>query len=82
MYENIPEGAVENEKEKVLWDINVQCGNVIEARRPDINLIDKREQKRVIIDTAVPAGVKVGGKKGRKWKTTTTERERLKDCRD
>ena len=40
-YEHIPEGAVENEKVKVLWDINVQCDNVIEARRPDIILIDK-----------------------------------------
>ena len=40
-YERIPEGAVENEKVKVLWDINVQCDNVIEARRPDIILIDK-----------------------------------------
>ena len=40
-YEHIPEGAAENEKVKVLWDINVQCDNVIEARRPDIILIDK-----------------------------------------
>ena len=34
-YEYVPEGAVENEKVKVLWDINIQCGNVIEARRQD-----------------------------------------------
>ena len=40
-YEHIPEGAVENEKVKVLWDINVQCDNVIEVRTPDIILIDK-----------------------------------------
>ena len=35
-YEHIPEGAVENEGLKVLWNINVQCENVIEARRPDV----------------------------------------------
>ena len=35
-YEHIPEGAVENEEVKVLWDTNVQCYNVIGGRRPDI----------------------------------------------
>ena len=33
-YEHVPEGVVENEEIKVLWDINVQCDNVIETRRP------------------------------------------------
>ena len=42
-YEHIPEEAVENEEVKVLWDISVQCDNVIEARRPDIILIEKKE---------------------------------------
>ena len=32
-YEHIPQRAMENEEVKVLWDINVQCNNVIEARR-------------------------------------------------
>ena len=44
-YKHIPEEAVENEEVKVLWDINVQCDNVIEVRRPDIILIDKKERK-------------------------------------
>ena len=34
-YEYVPEGVVENEKVKVLWDNNIQCENVIEARRQD-----------------------------------------------
>ena len=38
-YEHVPEGAIENEEVKVLWDINVQCDNVINARRPDIIVI-------------------------------------------
>ena len=42
-YEHISEGAVEHEKVKVLSDINVQNDNVIEARRPDISLIVKKE---------------------------------------
>ena len=43
-----------------MWDINVQCDNVIEARRPDIIVIDKKERKGIIIDIAVPADVRVG----------------------
>ena len=65
-YEHVPEGAVENEDVKVLWDINVQYDNVIEARRPDIILIDKKERKGIIINTAVPADVRVGEKEREK----------------
>ena len=61
--EHVPEGAVENEEVKMLWDINIQCDNVIEARRPDIILIDKKERKGIIIDIAVPADVRVEKKK-------------------
>ena len=41
---------------KVLW--NVQCDNIIDTRRPGIIVIDKKEQKGIIIDIAVPADVK------------------------
>ena len=51
---------------KVLWDINVQCDNVIEARRPDIIVIDKKERKGIIIDIAVPVDVRVGEKEREK----------------
>ena len=58
-YEHDPEGAVENEEIKVLCDINIQCDNLIETRRPDLIVIDKKEQKGIIIDIAVPADVRV-----------------------
>ena len=67
-YENIPKGAVENEEVKVLWDINVQCDNEIEAKRPDMILIDKKEQKGIIIDIAAPADERVGQRKGENGK--------------
>ena len=50
----------------MLWNINVNCYNVIEARRPDIILIDKKERKGIIIDTAVPADVRLGEKEREK----------------
>ena len=71
-YEHIPEEAVENEEVKVLWDISVQCDNVIEARRADIILIEKKEWKGIIIDIAVAADVRVGEK----------EREKLEKYQD
>ena len=56
------DGVVENEEVKVLWDVNSQCDNVIEARRPDIVVVDKKEYKGIIIETAVPDDVRVGEK--------------------
>ena len=50
----------------MLRDVNVQCDNVIEARRRDITAIDKKERKRK--------------KKGKKWKSNRTLIERLEDC--
>ena len=67
-YEHVPEGAVENEKIKVLWDINIQCDNLIEARRPDLIVIDKKEQKGIIIDIALSADVRIEEKEKEKVK--------------
>ena len=58
-YEHAPEGAVENEESRVLWDINIQCEceNLIEARRPDLIVTDKKEHKGIIIGIAAPTDV-------------------------
>ena len=69
-YEHASEGAVENEDVKVLWDINIQCDNLIEARQPDLIVIDKKEQKEIIIDIAIPADVRVEEKEKEKVKST------------
>ena len=71
-YEHAPEGAVENEEIKVLWDINIQCDNLIEARRLDLIVIDKKEQKGIIIDIAVTTDVRVEAK----------ENEKVEKCQD
>ena len=65
-HEHAQEEAVENEEIKVLWDINIQCDNLIDARRPDLIVIDKKEQKGIIIDIAVPDDRK---KKKKRWKS-------------
>ena len=91
-YEHTLEGTVETEEVKVLWDINVQCDNVIEARRLDIILVDKKERNGIIINIAVPVDVKAGGKKGecgqvpglkkRYWKIVETKNGRNRACSD
>ena len=42
-YEHVSEGAADNEEMKVLWDISVKCDNIIDARRPDIIVTEKKE---------------------------------------
>ena len=62
-YEHCPEGAVEDDDVKLIWDINIQCDNVIEARRPDLILVDKIVKSCVITDVAIPGSCKIREKK-------------------
>ena len=44
---------MESENFKILWNFTVQCDRKIEARRPDVVFIDKKEREVVIIDVAI-----------------------------
>ena len=37
-----PEFVLENETQKILWDFEIQTNPVIPARRPDVEMIDKK----------------------------------------
>ena len=52
-YEHEPESVLENEDHKILWDFSIQIDHVIEARRPDLVVVDKNRTCK-IIDFAVP----------------------------
>ena len=65
-YAHAPGKAVENEEIKVLQDINIQCDNLIETKRADLIVIDKKEQKGMIIGVAVLADVRVEKKEKEK----------------
>ena len=41
-YEHEPESVLEDEDYKILWDFSIQTDYVIEARRPDLVVIDKK----------------------------------------
>ena len=48
-YEHQPESVVENENCKILWDFNIQTDHVIEARRPDMIVVDKVNAQQLIL---------------------------------
>ena len=57
-YEREPESVLENE-DKILWDFSIQTDHVIEAGRPNLVLVDKKERICKIIDFAVPGDSRI-----------------------
>ena len=57
-----PNGVLENESVKILWDMTIQCDHHIEARRPDILVMEKDSKKALIIDIASSRDHNVVGK--------------------
>ena len=43
-YEHEPGSILENEDYKILWDFSIQTDHVIEARRPDLVVVDKKRR--------------------------------------
>ena len=52
-YENEPESVLENEDYKILLDFSIWTDHVIEAPRPDLVVVDKKERSCKMIDFAV-----------------------------
>ena len=52
-YEHSPKAVMEDNVIKLLWDVNIQCDHVIEARRPDTVIINKLDRTCIIVDIAV-----------------------------
>ena len=67
-YEHEPESVLENEDYKILWDFSIQTDHIIEARRSDLVLVDKKERICKIIDFAVPGDSRIDEKEKDKIK--------------
>ena len=65
-YDHVAEKVTENNKAKVLWDFSIQTDHVIEARRPDIVVLDKEMDHTWVIDIAVPGDGRVEEKEKEK----------------
>ena len=68
-YEHEPESVAENENFKILWYFMIQCDHIIEARRPNIVVVDKVKNKTMIIDMAIPGETRECNKEKRSRKT-------------
>ena len=53
---------MESENFKILWDFTIQCDWKIEARRPDVHFVHKKEREVVIIDVVIPGDNRVKDK--------------------
>jgi hypothetical protein len=58
-YAHHAEPVLENEKVKILWDFNIHTDRIIEARRPDLVVVDKQNSETLIIDIAVRGDFRV-----------------------
>ena len=39
--------------------MNIQCNNIVEARRPDIIVVSKKENKWIIVEIAIPRNSRI-----------------------
>ena len=65
-YEEKPEGVMESQDLKVLWDFVIQCDRFVQARRPDIVVVDKIKKEVKLIDIAIPGDCRVKEKEQEK----------------
>ena len=78
-YEHKPEGVIANDHVKLLWYFNIQTSTFIQARRPDVVVVDRDRKTCNIIDIAVPGDAGIVEKEKRKLKSTKTYVERWHD---
>ena len=79
-YQQRAEKVSENDKIKLFWDFNVFTDRVIEARRPDIIVLNKETKECLIVDIAVPGDTRVNTKEDEKieeYRELCRELERL-----
>ena len=58
-YKHCSEGVVEDDDVTLIWDINIQCDDVMGARRPNLLLVDKKVKSCIINDVAIPGDCRI-----------------------
>ena len=58
-YMHKSESFLQNEEHKIVWDFKIQMHHLIQARRTDLMLINKRKITCNFVDFAVPADHRV-----------------------
>ena len=60
-----PQTVTENVNQILIWDMNIQCDNVIVERKPDFFIANKMEKTAIIMDAAITLDKRI---LTRKWK--------------
>ena len=60
-----PQTVTENVNQILIWDMNIQCDNVIVERKPDFFIANKMEKTPIIMDAAITFDRRI---LTRKWK--------------
>ena len=84
-YNHKPESVYEGEDVKILWDFNIYTDHVIQHRRPDIVVFDKKERKCKIVDIACPGDGRVEMKEKEKienYAELKREVKKIWNCRE
>ena len=79
-YMHNPESILENETQKLLWDLEIQTDHLILARQPDLVIISKEKRTCRIVDFAVPADYGVKLKESEKTVKYLDLARELKNC--
>ena len=58
-YLHNPQTVNENVNHKIIWNMSIQCDNVIVERRPDTVIVKKMEKTAIIIDVAIPGDKRI-----------------------
>ena len=58
-YDHEPQGVMENDTVKILWNFVIQCDRQLIGRKPDIVVVDKSQKEARIIDVAIPGNARV-----------------------
>ena len=59
-------GVIENEEYKILWDMDIQCDQKIQEKKPDIILLNKKSKEIKIIDITFLGDSRVKDKENKK----------------
>ncbi len=84
-YDHEPEGVIETERYKILWDFKVQTDHQLDHNRPDLIFYDKEKQSCQIIDVACPFDTRVKNKmkeKIDKYQDLKREIKRIWKCKE
>ena len=77
-YEHCPEGVAEDDDGKIIGDITIQCDNVIEARTPNLILVEKKTKSCVIMDVSIPGDCSIREKEIEKIEKYQNLKRKLK----